>query len=69
MSIVITFGDTLPDGRYDAPHGCSGQIVRRGLAIRWARPIEEHVLFAMKFQIRLRGVELEQSFMIRDFGE
>ncbi len=64
MSVVISFGD-WPDGSlYDAPDG-SGSIERRGFRVSWARPLERHVLFALAFQIRLNGVEVEQKFMIR----
>ena len=65
MSVIISFGD-WPDAYIEGADG-SGDLIRRGFRISWARPVEKHVLFALKFQIRISDVEVEQSFMIRMF--
>ena len=65
MSVIISFGD-WPDHHMEYPDG-SGDIIRRGFRISWAKPLQEHVLFSLKFQIRISDVEVEQSFTIRAF--
>lgn len=68
MSITITFGEWSDVRTYDWPDGRGGQLWRKGFAVRWARPIEEHIVFALRVRIRVSGMEIEQGITIREIG-
>ena len=65
MSVIISFGD-WPDAQIEHADG-SGELIRRGFRVSWAKPVEKHVLFSLKFQIRISDIEVQQSFMMRAF--
>jgi hypothetical protein len=66
MSIIIGFGNWTEERTYDSPDRTAGQLWRRGFSIQWSKPIDRAILFALKFQLRINGIEIEQGFTIRE---
>jgi hypothetical protein len=66
MSVTISFGEWQDVRTYDWPDGGGGQLWRQGFAVRWARSLEPHILFCLRVRIRVKGMEIEQGFTIRE---